>query len=104
MGLKGAQIDRLQRSNQSLSAEKDNLFDQLQIRQAEVEFAQSLLEVLQSQNTELQYQIREKDGRISILNKELSDSRQKRRFGSSDPPTSPKKMGKTLRPHEPTTQ
>ncbi len=96
MGLKGAQIDRLQRSNQSLSAEKDNLFDQLQIRQAEVESAQSLLEVLQSQNTELQYQVREKDGRISILNEELSDSRQEQRFGSSDPSTSPEEVAKLL--------
>jgi len=96
MGLKNAQIDRLERSNQSLSAEKDNLFDQLQIRQAEVESAQSLLEVLQSQNTELQYQVREKDGRISILNEELSDSRQGQRFGSSDPSTSPEEVAKLL--------
>jgi chromosome segregation ATPase len=96
MSLKNAQIDRLERSNQSLSAEKDNLFDQLQMRQAEVESAQSLLEVLQSQNTELQYQVREKDGRISILNEELSDSRQEQHFGSSDASTSPEEVAKLL--------
>ena len=96
MSLKDTQIDRLERSNQSLSAEKDNLFDQLQMRQAEVESAQSLLEVLQSQNTELQYQVREKDGRISILNEELSDSRQGQHFGSSDPSTSPEEVAKLL--------
>ena len=96
MSLKDAQIDRLERSNQSLSAEKDNLFDQLQMRQAEVESAQSLLEVLQSQNTELQYQVREKDGRISILNEELSDSRQEQHFGASDASTSPEEVAKLL--------
>ncbi|KAI0287030.1 peroxisomal membrane anchor protein conserved region-domain-containing protein [Russula aff. rugulosa BPL654] len=65
----------LEKSVQSLSAERDSLFDQLQIRQAEGESAQSLLEVLQSQNTELQYQVRENDSRIAQLNEELSDFR-----------------------------
>ncbi len=96
MSLKDAQIDRLERSIQSLSAEKDSLFDQLQMRQAEVESAQSLLEVLQSQTTELQYQVREQDGRIALLNEELSDSRQEQHFRSSDPSTSPEEVAKLL--------
>jgi len=96
MSLKDAQIDRLERATQSLSAEKDNLFDQLQIRQAEVESAQSLLEVLQGQNTEFQYQVREKDGRIALLNEELRDSRQEQQFGTPDPSTSPEEVAKLL--------
>lgn len=96
LGLKNAQIDRLEKSIQSLSAERDNLFDQLQIRQAEGESAQSLLEVLQSQNTELQYQVREKDGRIAQLNEELSDFRQEQHFRVSDPSTSPEEVAKLL--------
>ena len=66
------------------------------MRQAEGESSQSLLEVLQSQNTELQYQVREKDGRIAQLNEELSDSRQEQRFGVSDPSTSPEEVAKLL--------
>ncbi|KAH9175358.1 hypothetical protein EDB89DRAFT_1847846 [Lactarius sanguifluus] len=89
MGLKDVQIGRLERSVQSLSAEKNNLFDQLQMRQAEVESAQSLLEVLQNQNTELQYQIREKDDRITLLHEELNDARQEQHAAVSDPATSP---------------
>lgn len=89
MGLKDTQIGRLERSIQSLSAEKNNLFDQLQMRQAEVESAQSLLEVLQNQNTELQYQIREKDDRIALLHEELNDARQEQHAAVSDPSTSP---------------
>jgi chromosome segregation ATPase len=96
MGLKDAQIDTLERSIQSLSAEKDNLFDQLQMRQAEVESAQSMLEVLQGQNTELRYQVREKDDRIALLNEELNDSRQGQHFGASDPSTSPEEVAKLL--------
>ena len=96
MSLRDAQIDRLERATQSLSAEKDNLFDQLQIRQAEVESAQSLLEVLQGQNTELQYQVREKDGRIALLSEELRDSRQEQQFGTPDPSTSPEEVAKLL--------
>jgi chromosome segregation ATPase len=96
LGLKGAQIDRLEKSVQSLSAERDSLFDQLQIRQAEGESAQSLLEVLQSQNTELQYQVRENDSRIAQLNEELSDFRQEQHSRVSDPSTSPEEVAKLL--------
>lgn len=96
LDLKNAQIDHLEKAIQSLSVEKDSLFDQLQIRQAEGESAQSLLEVLQSQNTELQYQVREKDSRIALLNEEMSDSRQEQHSGVSDPSTSPEEVAKLL--------
>lgn len=96
IGLKDAQIGRLERSVQSLSAEKNNLFDQLQMRQAEVESAQSLLEVLQNQTTELQYQIREKDDRIALLHEELSDAHQEQRTAVSDLSTSPEEVAKLL--------
>lgn len=72
------------------------MFDQLQIRQAEVESAQSLLEVLQGQNTELQYQVREKDDRITLLNEELSDAHQEQRVGVLDLSTSPEEVAKLL--------
>jgi hypothetical protein len=58
-----------------LSAEKNSLFDQLQLRQAEVESSQSHLEVLQSQNTELQFQLRERVDRLALLQDELADAR-----------------------------
>jgi chromosome segregation ATPase len=96
IALKDADIGRRERSIQSLSAEKDSLFDQLQMRQAEVESTQSLLEVLQSQNTELQYQVREKDDRIALLNEELSYARQEQQIGVSDPSTSPEEVAKLL--------
>lgn len=60
---------------QVLSAEKDSLFDQLQLRQAELESSQSHLEVLQSQTTELQYQLRETNDRLALATEELADAR-----------------------------
>lgn len=96
VGLKDAQIGRLERSVQSLSTEKNNLFDQLQMRQAEVESSQSLLEVLQNQTTELQYQIREKDDRIALLHEELHDAHQEQHAAVSDLSTSPEEVAKLL--------
>lgn len=72
---KNSRISNLDTSVRSLSREKDELFDQLQLRQAELESSQSLLETLQSQNTELQYQLREANDRLALLNDELVDSR-----------------------------
>ena len=79
-----------------MSAEKNNLFDQLQMRQAEVESSQSLLEVLQNQTTELQYQIREKDDRIALLHEELNDAHQEQHAAVSDLSTSPEEVAKLL--------
>ena len=96
ISLKDTQIGRLERSVQSLSTEKNNLFDQLQMRQAEVESSQSLLEVLQNQTTELQYQIREKDDRIALLHEELNDAHQEQHAAVSDLSTSPEEVAKLL--------
>ena len=58
-----------------LTSEKDDIFDQLQMRQAELESSQSTLESLQSQFVESQYQMREANDRIALLNEELAESR-----------------------------
>ncbi|KAJ7597112.1 hypothetical protein C8J56DRAFT_1011641 [Mycena floridula] len=71
---KTAQISRLEDSLQALTQDKNNFFDQLQLRQAELESSQSHLESLQSLNTEMQYQLRESQDRIGLLNEELSEA------------------------------
>ncbi|KAI0313730.1 hypothetical protein OF83DRAFT_1086136 [Amylostereum chailletii] len=72
---KNTRISGLEYSVQTLSSEKNSLFDQVQLRQAEVESSQSHLEVLQSQNTEFQYQLRELDDRVALLTEELGEAR-----------------------------
>jgi chromosome segregation ATPase len=54
--------------------EKDEIFDQLQMRQAELESSQSHLESLQNQVAELKHQLREGTDRIALLNEELVEA------------------------------
>lgn len=46
------------------------MFDQMQLRQAELESAQAALESANIQNSELQYQLREASDRIALLSEE----------------------------------
>ncbi|KAI1793914.1 peroxisomal membrane anchor protein conserved region-domain-containing protein [Ganoderma leucocontextum] len=84
---KKSRIVNLESTVKTLSAEKDELFDQVQLRQAETESSQSLLESLQGQNTELQYQLREANDRVALLQEEFSDARREQeiRVVSSGP-------------------
>lgn len=61
-------------ANLNLTREKDRLFDELEMRQAELESSNTHLETLQSQTTEYQYQIRELNGRVALLESELTDA------------------------------
>lgn len=50
------------------------MFDELEMRQAELESSNTHLETLQSQTTEYQYQIRELTDRVTLLEGELTDA------------------------------
>ena len=50
------------------------MFDQLEMRQAELESSNTHMETLQSQTTEYQYQIRELSDRVALLEGELTDA------------------------------
>lgn len=58
-----------------LSSDNKSLFDQLQLRQAELESSQLHAETLQSRNTELQFQLRESQDKVTLLTDELDDLR-----------------------------
>lgn len=80
----------------TLSAEKDELFDQLQLRQAELESSQSALESLQGQNTELQYQLREANDRAALLQDEFSDVRREQEVRVQPPGPSAEEVARLL--------
>jgi hypothetical protein len=65
----------LDASVNNLSKENRTFFEQLQIRQAELESSQHHVGTLQSQNTELQFQLREARDRVTLLAEEISDLR-----------------------------
>ncbi|KAI5123779.1 hypothetical protein M0805_000368 [Coniferiporia weirii] len=85
---RNAKIQTLESSVHSLHSERDSLFDQLQMRQAEVESSQSLLESLQSSTSELQFQLREAVDRSGLLSEELADARRELEYRDLRPTVS----------------
>ncbi|KAG1881738.1 hypothetical protein C8R48DRAFT_13651 [Suillus tomentosus] len=73
--LKKSQIATLEASVNNLSRENRTFFEQLQIRQAELESSQHHVGTLQGQHTELQFQLREAQDRLTLLAEEISDLR-----------------------------
>lgn len=73
--MKNSRITSLETSIRVLSEEKDAMFDQLQMRQAELESSQSHLDSVEARAAELQYQLREAESRIEIISEELSEMR-----------------------------
>lgn len=63
----------MESSLNNATRDKNAFFDQLQLRQAEVESAQAHLESLEHQNTELQFQLRESNDRIGLLREECAE-------------------------------
>ena len=85
MAAKNSKIQTLENSVRSLNNERDNLFDQLQLRQAELESSQSRLESLDSSQSELRFQLREATERNAILSEELTDVRRELEYRESRP-------------------
>lgn len=85
---KSSRIAALETSVRSLTSERDSLFDQLQLRQAELESSQSHLETQQSNTSELQFQLREAEERAALATEELADVRRELEYLSLQPPTS----------------
>ncbi|KIK71077.1 hypothetical protein GYMLUDRAFT_33203 [Collybiopsis luxurians FD-317 M1] len=81
---KNSRITQLENSLNSVVRDKNSFFEQLQLRQAEVESSQAHLESLQSQNAELQHQLRELEDRIILLNEELLDARREHELNHKD--------------------
>jgi len=63
----------LESSLNNATRDKNAFFDQLQLRQAEVESAQAHLESLEHQNMELQFQLRESNDRVALLREECAE-------------------------------
>lgn len=63
----------MESSLNNATRDKNTFFDQLQLRQAEAESAQSHLESLEHKNTELQFQLRESNDRLALLREECAE-------------------------------
>lgn len=70
---KNSQISALENSLNNTARDKNAFFDQLQLRQAELESAHTHLEALQHKNTEFQFQLRESNDRLILLREEYAE-------------------------------
>ncbi|KAG9222879.1 hypothetical protein CCMSSC00406_0000432 [Pleurotus cornucopiae] len=93
---KDAQISTLEKSVNALSNDKNNLFEQMQLRQAESESLQSHLESLQSQNAELQFQLREANDRLALLSENLAEARHEQDAKAQAPLASSEEVARLL--------
>ncbi|KAK2461858.1 hypothetical protein APHAL10511_006321 [Amanita phalloides] len=93
---KASQIATLGTSLNNITRDKNQMFDQLQMRQAEVESVQSHLESLQNQNAELQYQLREAQDRIALLTYDLQEAQREHESRSHQVTTSPEEVARLL--------
>ncbi|KAF9499721.1 hypothetical protein BDN71DRAFT_1486818 [Pleurotus eryngii] len=93
---KDSQISTLEKSVNALSNDKNNLFEQMQLRQAESESLQSHLESLQSQNAELQFQLREANDRLALLSENLAEARHEQDAKAQAPLASSEEVARLL--------
>ncbi|KAJ3568074.1 hypothetical protein NP233_g5956 [Leucocoprinus birnbaumii] len=93
---KNSHISTLETSLNSVTRDKNAFFEQLQLRQAETESAQSLLESIQHQNTELQYQLREANDRVNLLKEDLNEMQRDQELRAREPTTSAENIAQLL--------
>ncbi|KAJ7786400.1 hypothetical protein B0H16DRAFT_1657710 [Mycena metata] len=91
-----SRISSLESTVKTLTNDKNAFFDQLQLRQAELESSQFHLDSLQSQNTELQYQLRESEDRFALLNDDISEARREQDNRAREPSTSAEDVARLL--------
>ena len=84
LSTKDTRIEQLESTVREISVGRDSLFDQLQLRTAEVESIAENQEQLRSQAEELKYELKEAKDRSAALIEELDELRKARRDVSRD--------------------
>ena len=79
-----------------MTRDKNAFFEQLQLRQAELESAQAHLESIQHQNTEFQFQLREANDRVALLKEECSELLREHETRSRDPGPSAEEIARMV--------
>jgi chromosome segregation ATPase len=84
LAAKDARIAHLEATVKELNAARDSVFDQLQLRQAEVESSSSHQDALKTKTAELEYELAETKDRLAALQDEVDDLRRHRNDASRD--------------------
>jgi len=93
---KNSHIATLEASLNKVTNDKNKIFEQLQLRQAEGESAQSHLESIQHQNTELQYQLREATDRVNLFKEDLDEIQRDQELRVREPTSSTENIAHLL--------
>jgi len=96
LAAKNSQISVLEHSINTLSDDNNAYFNDLQLRQAELESSRTHLDSLQSQNAEMQYRLRESQDRIKLLNEELVEVQRDHANKTHDAMTSAEDVARLL--------
>ncbi|GEM09489.1 viral A-type inclusion protein repeat containing protein [Rhodotorula toruloides] len=84
LATKDARIKQLETTVRELSTARDSIFDQLQLRQAEIESSETNQEALKTRAAELEYELREAKDRIAAMQDELDSVRRHRQDSARD--------------------
>ena len=84
---KSREVERLEENVRVLGREKDELFEEVQLKNGEVESARVQLDVLQSQVEEMRFRLRESEERMGVLQEELAEARRGHATNGIDTPT-----------------
>lgn len=100
LNLRDSRINQLEGKIREMTISRDGLFDQLQLKTAEVESSSSHQESLISQTTELKYELKEAKDKASALKEEVEELRRARRDVTRDDANTRRLLGETEARHE----
>ncbi|KAL7341974.1 hypothetical protein BJY59DRAFT_31307 [Rhodotorula toruloides] len=84
LAAKDARIKQLETTVRELTTARDSVFDQLQLRQAEIESSETNQEALKTRAAELEYELSETKDRIAAMQDELDSVRRHRQDSARD--------------------
>lgn len=96
LAVKNSQTLALEKSLNSVTRDKNTFFDQLQLRQVEIESMQAHLNTMQHQNTELEFQLREANDRLGLLKEEYAELQREAESRSREPTTSAEEISQIM--------
>lgn len=84
LAAKDARIKQLETTVRELTTARDSVFDQLQLRQAEIESSETNQEALKTRAAELEYELSETKDRIAAMQDELESARRHHQDSNRD--------------------
>lgn len=93
---KSSRISTLENSLHNVTRDKNAFFDQLQLRQAELESTQAHADMVQHQNTELEFQLREANDRFALVREEYSELQRETESRSREPTVSAEEIARVV--------